>query len=122
MRTSCFDEIVASGQSIARKRGVEFDAKKLIDLNACPCSPVLVEKISSAIQSLGERPLLMPSGAGHDGMAMSKLTDIGMIFVRCDRGISHSPEESVKIEDVSVAAEVMYKLICDYAPGEKSVP
>ncbi len=122
VRTSCFDEIVASGQSIARKRGVEFDAKKLIDLNACPCSPVLVEKISSAIQSLGERPLLMPSGAGHDGMAMSKLTDIGMIFVRCDRGISHSPEESVKIEDVSVAAEVMYKLICDYAPGEKSVP
>ncbi|XP_026665818.2 allantoate deiminase 2 isoform X1 [Phoenix dactylifera] len=47
-------------------------------------------------------PILM-SGAGHDAMAMSHLTKVGMLFVRCRGGISHSPEESVLDDDVWAA-------------------
>jgi hypothetical protein len=33
----------------------------------------------------------LPSGAGHDGMAMIDIADVAMIFVRCRGGISHHP-------------------------------
>ncbi|CAL9051268.1 unnamed protein product [Musa acuminata subsp. burmannicoides] len=47
----------------------------------------------------GEVPVLM-SGAGHDAMAISQLTKVGMLFVRCRGGISHSPDEHVLDDDV----------------------
>lgn len=44
-------------------------------------------------------PMLV-SGAGHDAMAMSHLTQVGMLFVRCTGGISHSPAEHVLDDDI----------------------
>ncbi|WJX68519.1 allantoate deiminase [Trifolium repens] len=50
-----------------------------------------------------EVPILM-SGAGHDAMAMSRLTKVGMLFVRCRGGISHSPQEDVLDNDIWAAS------------------
>ena len=44
-------------------------------------------------------------------MAMSEITEIGMIFVRCKGGISHSPEESVTEDDVTKGAAVLLSFI-----------
>ena len=51
--------------------------------------------------------LHLPSGAGHDGVSITSLTEIGMLFVRCKGGVSHSPAESVTVEDVAVAIDVL---------------
>ncbi|GLJ39369.1 hypothetical protein SUGI_0803960 [Cryptomeria japonica] len=48
-------------------------------------------------------PMLM-SGAGHDAMALSHLTKVGMLFVRCTGGISHSPAEHVLEDDIWAAS------------------
>ncbi|XP_062094843.1 allantoate deiminase 1 isoform X2 [Humulus lupulus] len=56
-----------------------------------------VKRMRGEIQS--ELPVLM-SGAGHDAMAISHLTRIGMLFVRCRGGASHSPAEHVLDDDV----------------------
>ncbi|KAJ9564804.1 hypothetical protein OSB04_000770 [Centaurea solstitialis] len=53
-------------------------------------------------EDIGDVPVLM-SGAGHDAMAMSHLTKVGMLFVRCRGGISHSPEEHVLEDDIWAA-------------------
>jgi acetylornithine deacetylase/succinyl-diaminopimelate desuccinylase-like protein len=42
---------------------------------------------------------------------MAHLTDVGMLFVRCKGGISHNPAESVTVEDVAVAIDVLSKFI-----------
>jgi allantoate deiminase len=47
------------------------------------------------------------SGAGHDAMAMASITDIGMIFVRCNDGLSHHPDEAVTAEDMKAGASVL---------------
>ncbi|KAF6158908.1 hypothetical protein GIB67_012325 [Kingdonia uniflora] len=39
----------------------------------------------------------------HDAMALSHLSKVGMLFVRCRGGISHSPAEHVLDDDVWVA-------------------
>jgi allantoate deiminase len=42
---------------------------------------------------------------------MSTLTDVGMIFVRCERGISHNPGESVTEEDAVAGAQVLLHVL-----------
>jgi allantoate deiminase len=46
---------------------------------------------------------------------MIHLTDIGMIFVRCRAGISHSPLESVTVDDMGLAVEALVGTITELA-------
>jgi len=55
--------------------------------------------------------IALPSGAGHDGVMMSRLTPIAMLFVRCAGGISHNPAESVREDDVAVALDVLERFV-----------
>ncbi|WP_439502647.1 allantoate amidohydrolase [Aminobacter ciceronei] len=111
VRHAAFDELGVAARAIAARRGVEIDIDKILDLKSCPCAPDFVDRIAAAVEAAGTRPLRLPSGAGHDGMAMSTVTDIGMIFVRCKDGISHSPEESVTAADVATGAAVLLHFI-----------
>ena len=47
----------------------------------------------------GHPVLNLPSGAGHDAMAIAAIAPIGMLFVRCRGGISHHPDEHVDDAD-----------------------
>ena len=53
----------------------------------------------------------LPSGAGHDGLAMIDLADIGMLFVRCEKGVSHNPAEAITLADAEIAARVLLRFI-----------
>ena len=49
-----------------------------------------------------ERPLEMPSGAGHDAAVFAEAgIPSAMIFVRNDHG-SHNPDEAMALEDFAV--------------------
>jgi allantoate deiminase len=65
----------------------------------------LVEQVEEAIRRTGCEPHRMVSGAGHDAMIMAEKVPAALIFLRTPGGISHSPEESVMIEDVAKAIE-----------------
>jgi allantoate deiminase len=45
----------------------------------------------------------MPSGAGHDAMILAPHVPTAMLFLRTPRGLSHHPEEAVRVEDVQAA-------------------
>jgi allantoate deiminase len=62
-------------------------------------------------QAIGDGAVEVASGAGHDGVYMSEITDIGMLFVRCKGGISHNPAESVEEADVAVATDVLGRFL-----------
>jgi len=57
----------------------------------------------------------MPSGAGHDGMALGAITEICMLFVRCKLGISHSPLESITKEDADAGVKVLSEFIRSFS-------
>jgi N-carbamoyl-L-amino-acid hydrolase len=63
--------------------------------------------IGQAARALGLSTLSMPSGAGHDAQNMSFVCPSGMIFVPSADGISHSPREYTKDEDVVNGANVL---------------
>lgn len=110
-------EIDGEVTRIAKARGVALKTETILETRAAPCSPELIGKLDQAIRGLGLDPLHLPSGAGHDGMAIAALAPIAMIFVRCEKGISHSPREAVNGRDVTVAAQVLQKFIHGLAGG-----
>jgi allantoate deiminase len=75
------------------------------------CAPRFIQALSSAIARCGYEPVQLCSGAGHDGLAMDSLCDVGMLFVRCRNGLSHTPDESVMEEDIDAAAVVFLEFL-----------
>ena len=67
----------------------------------------LTGALADAVRGRGLPLVELPSGAGHDAVAVSALTGTAMLFVRCAGGISHNPAESVAAADAQVALEVL---------------
>jgi len=78
-----------------------------MDSPATPMDPGLAGALEAAVAAAGVRPLRLPSGAGHDAVAMASLCPAAMLFVRCKGGISHNPAESITPADADVAVRVL---------------
>jgi len=59
--------------------------------------------------------MILPSGAGHDAQIMASITDSAMIFIPCTDGISHSPEENIKWEDLEIGANLLLQSLIKLA-------
>lgn len=70
--------------------------------------------INNAVVKLGYSYKYMPSGAGHDAQDMSQISLMGMIFVPSRNGISHSPEEFTRSEDMARGANVLIETILGF--------
>jgi allantoate deiminase len=81
----------------------------------------MADLLEKAAVNVGHRPLRMDSGAGHDAAIMARLTPMAMLFVRSPGGISHHPEESVRLDDVQAALEVMVSFLRRLAANGASV-
>ena len=105
-------EIMVALERIAKHRQLQLEVSNIYDAPAVLCSEGLSQLWADAVHRVtGQEALLLPSGAGHDGLAMAKLTEVGMLFVRCEKGISHHPAEQVSVDDVSVALQTLVAMI-----------
>ncbi|HSU53585.1 MAG TPA: Zn-dependent hydrolase, partial [Candidatus Dormibacteraeota bacterium] len=133
------------GQSLARNRKLKQHWEIVHEAEAVACDKRLSELLADAVASLsssdGERAglrsevlltneevrgparvkvLRLPSGAGHDAAAMAAITPIAMLFVRCKGGISHHPDETVKLSDIKVAVRVLTSFLERLAAYQKA--
>jgi allantoate deiminase len=92
---------------VCEQRGVGLETETLQRLPPVPCSGEARDAIEAACEQLGFDPFGLPSGAGHDGMQLSGLCPIGMIFVRSRDGISHNPAEWSSKKDCAAGAEIL---------------
>ncbi|RKR07496.1 allantoate deiminase [Kushneria sinocarnis] len=93
--------------SIGETRGLAWQWQETHAAPAVACSEHLTEALAEAIATADEPAIRLPSGAGHDGMAVAGVTGIGMLFVRCRGGVSHHPDESVQVGDVDAALDAL---------------
>ena len=98
-REAAFADIRAGIDAVARARGVTATVAITHEAPAFTCDPRIVGALAKAVESLGVPVRLLPSGAGHDTMAIGRFRPAGMLFVRCKGGISHNPLESISAED-----------------------
>ncbi len=101
----------ARSEEIAAGRGARVEWNEAGIGAAVECSPRLRALLARAVAEAGVEPFELPSGAGHDGVTLSRLTEIAMLFVRCAGGVSHNPAESVTTADVAVALDVLERFL-----------
>lgn len=74
-----------------------------------------VASVQQAVQMLGYSHMEMVSGAGHDSVYVSRVVPTSMIFVPCEKGLSHNEAENAKPEDLAAGANVLMHAILDQA-------
>jgi allantoate deiminase len=116
LRTQAVALVAEAIQEIAKARRLRVSIEKLQEMGVSACAPWLMELMARAVAAEGVALRRLPSGAGHDGMAIQALTDIAMLFVRCKDGISHNPAEAITEDDAGMGARVLYRFIENFQP------
>ncbi|MGH9875525.1 MAG: Zn-dependent hydrolase [Pyrinomonadaceae bacterium] len=118
---SLYERIYAEAQQIAAASKTKFDFKEINVNIPAPTDALVRQLIFYSAKELGLSTKLMPSGAGHDAQDMARLAPVGMIFVPSVGGISHSPREYSKPQDITNGASVLlHTLLKLDRPGENS--
>ena len=116
IRVAMVGEIEATCRAIAARRGVALAIEPFYESAACPADAGIVGGLSAAVERRQLPVAVMPSGAGHDAMAMAALCPMGMLFVRCKGGISHNPAEDATEADIDVAVAVLLDFVRNVRP------
>jgi allantoate deiminase len=111
VREQACRHIYERARELSEKRHIRLHWQALQEDASIACNPHLIQLLERAIQEEGYPLHTLPSGAGHDGVILSKLTSVAMLFVRCRGGISHHPAESVKVEDIAIAVRVVERFL-----------
>jgi N-carbamoyl-L-amino-acid hydrolase len=69
--------------------------------------PACVEAVRLACRDRQFRFRDIYSGAGHDACKIASVAPTGMIFVPCERGISHNELENAHPDDLAKGAQVL---------------
>jgi len=75
----------------------------------------VIDLVRAKAQALKLSNMDMPSGAGHDAMHIARLCPAGMIFVPCERGISHNEIENATPADLAAGARVLVEVLVELA-------
>jgi len=103
---------------------IEPEARAIVERQGCtmeyvlspPDRPALTDArmrdlIAGVADDLGLRHLSLPSGAGHDAQELARIAPMGMIFIPSVGGISHSPKEYSRPEDIANGANVLLQAV-----------
>ena len=109
--TEIFRRIETRGREIARETGTEIVFRRTTVHEPALATPWVRDVIAAEAASLGFKTASLPSGAGHDAQMLARIAPMGMIFVPSVGGISHSPKELTRWEDIANGAAVLYRTI-----------
>jgi N-carbamoyl-L-amino-acid hydrolase len=106
-----------SVEALARHAAAPCSAKVTPTLHDDPCTfdAGVVDTIEKAATTLGFSNMRLPSGASHDAMYMARLCPTGMIFVPCEKGVSHNEAENAKPGDLAAGARVLTAALLELA-------
>lgn len=107
------------GQTIAKRRGLKLVWTPVQETAAVYCDKALRRCLEQCVARQGLDVIKLPSGAGHDAAIMASITRAAMLFIRCAGGVSHHPDESVRLGDVRIALEVIIDFIGSLSRGDK---
>jgi allantoate deiminase len=111
IRQVAIDTLHAACTLVARRRDVACAFATVQESSSVPCDTGLRTVLADAIRARGLPVYELPSGAGHDAVALAALCPVAMLFVRCRDGISHHPDEFASESDIAVALDVLVRAI-----------
>jgi len=86
---------------------VDVTATQELDSATINFTPDLIDIVEQAATNSGLTSKRMISGAGHDACQLSAVMPTTMIFIPCDKGISHAENEAITQEWAADGAQVL---------------
>lgn len=112
---SVSEDVMSAVADEARRAAQRIGNQYRVSLDLGPATdspPAMMDaRLRACLMGLLERPLEMPSGAGHDAAVFANEgIPSAMIFVRNDHG-SHNPQEAMALADFAVGTRALLGLL-----------
>ncbi|MEC9492152.1 Zn-dependent hydrolase [Flexistipes sp.] len=102
-------------QNIADETATKVEIRKAWFTPPVVFDNICIETIRKSTEFLGYNFREMVSGAGHDACMVNNKIPGCMIFVPCEKGISHNELEKAVPEDLAAGANVLLYSVMDFA-------
>ena len=104
-------------EPLARKAAKFCEVKVTPTLHDDPCvfNADVAGTVETAAQELELPYMRLSSGASHDAMYMARICPTAMIFVPCEKGISHNEAENATPGDLAAGARVLTAALIELA-------
>jgi len=106
-RSKLVEAINHKGEEIAEKYKVGFESKQDFAIKPMPIDEKWQCLLDQTLKEHSIQPTYIPSGAGHDSMIIGQYTPTAMLFVRSQKGISHTPQEWSMLDDCVIGVHVL---------------
>ncbi len=116
-----FHQLRTEAETLGNQNQTRFQFTEPFIVHPALTNPAIQSLITGTAGSLGLSTKLMPSGAGHDAQELVHIGPIGMIFIPSIGGISHSPKEFSRPQDIENGANVLLQklLALDALPAQR---
>lgn len=104
-------EIFSLFNKKAKQEKVTVSISQWMDGKPVEMNPEMIKLAKEIVQEKGLRFQEMVSGAGHDAQVFGCFCPTILIFVPSKDGISHSPKEITRVEDLDAGVEVLSELL-----------
>ena len=94
-------------KAIATHTNTQITISPILVVEPTPAADSVQKIIEKTCQQLALSYCHLPSRAGHDALEIGRFTDMGMIFVPSEAGVSHSGEEYTSPEQCVHGANVL---------------
>ncbi|EKN00321.1 MULTISPECIES: M20 family metallo-hydrolase [unclassified Acidocella] len=104
-------EVKDAFEKILLGTGISFTFECIWDSPAVHFDSDCIAAVERATTDLGLSARRIVSGAGHDSAYIAKIAPTTMIFVPCEKGISHNEAESAEPAHVAAGADVLLQAV-----------
>jgi N-carbamoyl-L-amino-acid hydrolase len=102
-----FEAVAAEASALGEENGTSVELSEYYESMGAPTDARIRDLIAESAAELELTTMRMPSGAGHDAQSIAQIAPVGMIFVPSEGGISHSPQEYSRPEDIVAGVNVL---------------
>lgn len=104
-----------SAREVEHDRPIETELARPYDVAPETMATRCQNALESASSAVGVEPVSMHSGAAHDTMNVSRVTDAGLLFAPSAEGVSHNPNEWTDWADCATAVTVLAEALSELA-------
>ena len=97
----------AAAQRIERAHGVSISLQQTAHFPPCAFDAAMRQSIEASATAFNYSQMHLASGAGHDAVYVARRCPTAMIFVPCERGISHNDIENADPAHLHAGANVL---------------
>lgn len=107
-------ELVDLVDRVRTDTNTDIVVEQVMDMPPMTFDKRCIGMVRDAAEQLGYSHRDMVSGPGHDALNIARVAPASMIFVPCEKGISHNEAENATRDDIAAGANVLLHAVLEY--------